>query len=704
MLAVIAACVLEPCAYAQVAQQGSKLVGTGAIGHAQQGASVALSADGNTALVSGNADNESADLPGWGDGATWVWTRNGGVWTQQAKLADPSQVGAIPNQGFSAALSADGNTALVGAPENTGSTRVWVRSGSTWSLEATLVGTGITSLYEFQGASVALSADGNTAIVGGIVDDEVTFGSFGVGAAWVFTRTGTVWTQQGGKLVGSGAIGTSGQGISVALSADGNTAMVGGDLDNGGVGAVWVWTRSGGVWTQQGPKLTGTPVAGTGGFGCAVALSSDGNRAIVGGHDSNGGIGAFYPFVRSGGVWTQESFPKFGTDFAGESNQGLWLSLSGDGTAALVGGVADDGTAGAAWIFTRSGTAWTQQGTKIVGSGAVGKAQQGWRVALSTDGLTALVGGPKDDDLDGAAWVFVATKPAITVQPIDQVACSGNPVTFSAVGASWRPMTVKWQVSTDGGTIFDDVPGATATTFSLTAASGLNGNQYRAVFTSSVGTTNSNAVTLTVATAPVVTTNPTNQVVNDGQTVTFTAAASGNPTPVNQWYVSYDGGVSFLPISGATSPTLSFTASTALSGGMYVAAFATGCGATVQTTGATLTVNSTPVKPAVVAQPASLVVCPGEGPALTQLPSSGPETDRHRSDRERPPRSDGRPLGRRQHRSPRGDRRQRRQGSRLGLRSVPAAPGPSRARSSSARAPPRFRASRRCSRRMETRH
>src|SRR5262249_58832076 len=89
-----------------------------------------------------------------------------------------------------------------------------------------------------QGQSVALSADGTAAIVGGYADN--TF----AGAAWVFTRSGGVWTQQGGKLVGSGAVGSANQGISVALSAHGNTAIVGGPGDNCNARAAWGFTRS----------------------------------------------------------------------------------------------------------------------------------------------------------------------------------------------------------------------------------------------------------------------------------------------------------------------------------------------------------------------------------------------------------------------------------------------------------------------------
>src|SRR5260370_28550835 len=107
--------------------------------------------------------------------------------------------------------------------------------------------------------------------------------------AWVFTRTGGQWAQQGPKLVGTGAVGLAAQGLSVSLSADGNTAIVGGAFDSSGFGAAWVFTRSGRVWTQQGLKLTGTGAIGNAVQGHSVSLSADGNTAIVGGSfDSSG--------------------------------------------------------------------------------------------------------------------------------------------------------------------------------------------------------------------------------------------------------------------------------------------------------------------------------------------------------------------------------------------------------------------------------
>ncbi len=395
-------------------QQGSKLVGTGAVGNALQGRSVALSGDGNTAIVGGHNDNNAT-------GAAWVFTRSGTTWTQQGRKLVGTPAVRDANQGVSVALSSDGNTALVGGLGDNGSEgAVWVftRSGTTWTQQGPkLVGSGAAG-HANQGDSVALSGDGNTALVGGNFDNSFE------GAVWVFTRSGTTWTQQGPKLVGTGAVGGQPQqGTSVALSSDGNTALVGGFRDNGGppasVGAVWVFTRSGTTWTQQGPKLVGTGAAGDAAQGQSVALSSDGNTALDGGAGDNGSKGAAWVFTRSGTTWTQQGPKLVGTGAVGDANQGFSVALSSDGNTALVGGYYDNphqtgkffGSVGAAWVFTRSGATWTQQGSKLVGTGAAIDAGQGGSVALSGDGNTALVGGNGDNDDAGAAWVFVTQLP-----------------------------------------------------------------------------------------------------------------------------------------------------------------------------------------------------------------------------------------------------------------------------------------------------
>jgi lipocalin len=382
-------------ALAQFTQQGPKLVGTGAVGVTQQGFSVALSADGNTATVGGPGDSSST-------GAAWVLRRSGGAWTG-SKLVGTGAVGPA-RQGFSVALSGDGNIAIVGGlDDNSGAGAAWVytRNGGIWSQQGSkLVGTGAATKAG-QGSSVALSADGNTAIVGGPGDG---------GAVWIYARSGGGWSQQGSKLVGAGAVGNAGQGTSVALSADGNTAIVGGPQDASYIGAAWVYTRNGGAWSQQGRKLAAVNAGTNAGQGWSVALSADGNTAIVGG--PNGQTGAAWVFVRNGNVWSQQGGKLVANDAAGPTFQGNSVALSADGNTAMVGGFYDNAGTGATWVYTRSGDAWSQQGRKLVGTNAVGNAQQGYSVALSADGNTAIVGGPNGQT--GAAWVFVqSSRPTI---------------------------------------------------------------------------------------------------------------------------------------------------------------------------------------------------------------------------------------------------------------------------------------------------
>jgi hypothetical protein len=405
-IVVAALSIFLPPSWAQAfTQQGPKLVGTGAVGGAEQGWSAALSGDGNTAIVGGPGDNS------W-SGAAWVFTRAGGVWSQQgSKLVGTGAVGPA-FQGWSVALSNDGNTAIVGGYRDNGyngAAWVFTRSGGVWSQQGSkLVGTGGVG-QTYQGWSVGLSADGNTAIVGGSYDMG------GTGAAWVFTRSGDVWNQQGSKLVGTGAVGAAAQGNSVALSADGNTAIVGGPEDNPDIyfppgGAAWVFTRSGGVWNQQGSKLVGTGAVMGAAQGNSVALSADGNTAMVGGGWDHFVEGAAWVFTRSDGEWSQQGSKLVGTGAVGPAGQGWSVALSADGNVAIVGGPVDSGCcAGAAWAFTRSGGVWSQWGGKLVGSGAVGgAAEQGHSVALSADGITAIVGGPGDNGSWGAAWVYTA--------------------------------------------------------------------------------------------------------------------------------------------------------------------------------------------------------------------------------------------------------------------------------------------------------
>jgi len=377
------------------------LPGTGAVGNAQQGWSGALSADGNTAIVGGPAD-------GGGVGAAWVSTRSsiagGSAWNQQAKLVGTGITGSFSGQGASAALSSDGNTAIVGAPYDNynlavtagvGAAWIFTRSGSTWTQQAKLIGSEVDG-YAGQGLSVGLSDDGNVAVVGGPGDNNST------GAAWVYMGSGSSWS--GTKLpVGTGAVGNALQGWSVAVSGDGDVVAVGGPFDNSLAGAVWVYTLNSGTWAQS-QKLVATSAVGKASQGTSVALSADGTTLALGGPDDNSNAGAAWIFTRgSNGVWTQQA-KLVGNGAIANAYQGNSVALSADGNTVIVGGV------GGAWVFTRSNAVWTQLGSKLTGANANG-TDGSYSVALSAAADTAILGGNQYNNKNGAAWVIVRQNP-----------------------------------------------------------------------------------------------------------------------------------------------------------------------------------------------------------------------------------------------------------------------------------------------------
>ena len=378
------------------------------IGLPNIGGSVALSGAGNTAVLGGPADNSSV-------GAVWVFIRVLGdgfpFWIEQSKLVgSQAQAGDAARQGRSVAISADGNTVIWGGHvENnlTGAAWVWTRNGINWTEQAKLVASDAVGPAS-QGHGVALSADGNTAIVGAPGDSN------GVGAAWVWTRSGGVWTKQV-KLVPGTAIGQAHFGDNVALSADGTIALVAGpgdSLDSSGVatGAAWAFSNRNGFWIEE-AKLVDTSTSFQ---GSSVAVSGDSTTALSGAVGDNGGVGAAVVWIRSpAGAWTKQA-KLIGSGAIGKSEQGGSVALSGGGNTAIVGGVCDNvsdltfpchNPIGAAWVFTRSGGVWSQQGNKLVGTGSTSPPAQGL-VALSCN--TALLGGASDNNASGSVWVFSA--------------------------------------------------------------------------------------------------------------------------------------------------------------------------------------------------------------------------------------------------------------------------------------------------------
>lgn len=407
-------------------QVGTKKVATGSVGPAKQGYSVAMSADGNTAIVGGAHDESFI-------GAAWIYIKQGGSWVQQGnKLVGTGFVG-TSLQGQSVSLSADGNTAIVGGSgdnNGTGACWVYVRSGNTWSQQGSkLVGSNAAQ-FNNRGFSSSLSADGNTLVLGAI-----GYGS-GVGAAIVFSRTGTFWTQQGSILQGTGNVGTSYFGTAVSISADRKTLAIAGPNDNNDRGAVWIFVLSGSNWSQQGNKLVGTGLVGTPQFGKSVSLSADGQTLLVGAWQDQAGIGATLVFTRTGTAWSQQGNKLVGTGSVFPSYQGSSVCLSADGNTAMVGAF-NDNSQGATWYFKRNGTLWTQIGIKNSYLGFVGSADQYYGVSLSADGLSAIVGSSNDNNNIGAAWFFASPLPPPTISSFfPQIGSVGTPIKITGTRLS----------------------------------------------------------------------------------------------------------------------------------------------------------------------------------------------------------------------------------------------------------------------------
>ena len=380
-------------------QQGSKLAGSNP--NTLLATSVAVSSDGNTAVIGGPGDSSNK-------GAAWVYVRSGTSWSLQSKLVGAGSAGAS-RQGASVAVSTDGNTVVSGGPgdnNNNGAAWVFVRSSSGWSqLGNKLTGAGASGAAQ-QGTSVALSADGNTLAVGGVADDNFA------GALWTYERLDNQWAQIGDKVIGAGAVGKARQGASLGLSADGKMMIWGGYQDNNRLGAVWVYLRNECTWIQQGGKLVGTGGSPQAWQGYSVALSADGKTLLSGGCNDNNLAGATWIFTSNGSSWTQQA-RLVGTLASVSARQGYSTSLSADGNTVMSGAFGDDSNKGAAWVFRKSGGTWTQQGAKMRGTGAIGSAKQGTSVSVSANGSTVIMGGPTDNSNRGAFWTFTPVQSSL---------------------------------------------------------------------------------------------------------------------------------------------------------------------------------------------------------------------------------------------------------------------------------------------------
>ena len=397
--------------------QQAKLLASDKAANDYFGSAVALSGDGNTCAVGAYAaDPSGLDAAG----AAYIFTRNGTTWTQQTKLI-ASDKAADDTFGYSVALSGDGNTCAVGGYgvdpsgiSNAGAAYIFTRSGSTWMQQAKLVANNA-AMSDNSGLSIAISGDGNTCVVGAF---QATRSLSYCGAAFVFTRSGSVWSQQA-QLLASDAATSAYFGWSIALSSDGNTCAVGANGDDpsglGNAGAAYIFTRSGVNWTQQ-AKLTASDKAASDEFGYSIALSGDGNTCAVGAVGADplglGNAGAAYIFTRSGVNWTQQA-KLYSANAAVGDNFSVSITLNNNGNTCAVGVYWSDpsgvGNAGSVVIFTRNGTTWTQQ-IELVAIDKAFDDRFGQSVAFSSDGNTCAIGACMSDPSAvvnaGAVYIF----------------------------------------------------------------------------------------------------------------------------------------------------------------------------------------------------------------------------------------------------------------------------------------------------------
>ena len=347
-----------------------------------------------------------------------------------------------PQDGFGAAsLSADAQTLAVGAKWETstatgvngdesdrsaspsGAVYVFSRSGESWSQQAYIKGDALQADLSSIGASVTLSADGNTLATGAL--------SFGRDATvYLFTREGSAWRQQ--DRLDYPGFGDGMFGGSVSLAADGDTLAVGAFLEDS-TGAVYVFTRSGDSWTEE-ASLQASNAGANDTFGVSLSLAADGNTLAVGARnessaatgvngdqddDSAQWAGAAYVFKRTGRIWAQEAYVKASDTTEGDLF-GTAVSLSEGGDVLAVGASQQIRRgAGSVYVFARSGSTWTYQ-TRVRASNPDPGDLFGTTVSLNADGTELAVGAGNesssavgvdgnqaDNSADGAGAVYL---------------------------------------------------------------------------------------------------------------------------------------------------------------------------------------------------------------------------------------------------------------------------------------------------------
>lgn len=358
-------------------------------------------------VVSGRPSS-SADLMGSSFAESLTTTPIENVLNFTVKLDNPSPAA---SDECGARVAVSGTTAVVTchlddvSVTNQGSAYVYVKSGSSWVQQAMLTASDAAAGDQF-GFSVAI--DGDTIVIGAVGDD----GAFAdQGSVYVFVRSGSVWTQEA-KLTAADPGLTDRLGWRVDVSE--NTVVASAAYDDGSVtneGSAYVFLRSGvpAVWTQQAKLINPTPVANDF-FAASVAI--DGDTAVLGGDGDDvtfGDQGSAYVFVRSGSTWTQQAFLT-ASDGALQDYFGISVDISGD--TVVVGAIQDDGTVtdqGSAYVFVRTGSLWFQQ-AKLTAPGPTAGDLFGWMVSVAGDrvAISAIYDDVSVID-QGAAYLYLRT-------------------------------------------------------------------------------------------------------------------------------------------------------------------------------------------------------------------------------------------------------------------------------------------------------
>jgi len=381
---------------------------------------------GNAVAISNNTAVVGASRQPNGNrrGAAYVFVRGGSSWSQQQQLLP---MDGVNGDDFATSVAIDADTVVVGAPSKTigtltakGAAYVFVRSGTTWTQQQQLIASD-GALFDNFGTSVAVS--GETIVVG--APNHAVGANTRQGAAYVFVRSGSTWTFQQ-KLTANDGL-TSDQ-LGGAVTLTGNTAVIGAREDNFGAnrnGKAYVFLRSGTTWSQQ-QKLTASDGSALDAFGSAVAISHNTNTIAVGAFEDDeagvSGRGSVYVFERSGATWNQQQrlLGSLGvaSGFAGH----FGISVDVDGDTLVAGAPSIDPNVGgngrgAVYVFDRSGTTWTEHTRFLIAGTAL--REFGTSVAMSGD---AFIAGAIRETVgtnvnQGAAYVF-ATGHTLTVNNV----------------------------------------------------------------------------------------------------------------------------------------------------------------------------------------------------------------------------------------------------------------------------------------------